>query len=691
VQELTENEKEYLKEEERIFEETMLNLHIQKDALIEKLEKQKTESRELTSILVQTRRSEDKAQAHYDESIAHSLYSKSSEDLDRLIKIINKPYFGRIKIEETEQTLKGEQKKRYEFKIGHFANVDCRILDWKHAPMAKLYFSYKEGELFLEEIQDREREGVVIFKNRIEIKDSKLHSAVIHGIEYKKLNGSWSRITRSFSEMQPLHDAERPPSATSDTEHTTQEKLAAYLSSEQYDVITHNASSPFLITGVAGSGKTSVGIFRLSRIIELHRMSYPQKENALHAYAIVTKSETLKRYIYKQLLPAFSLTESDIKVYTYKELCLSFFQDPFWSLQPKTPATVKRIKSSEALFFALRNVAQGLHNTSTTLNDCFTHLEALLHRPQEVLSYDTTKLINKDALEVTLEHTRENREAHRLDEEDISLLTLFYQYTQPQKTVLFSHIVADEIQDFSLSELATIINCVEKNADLSFIGDFNQDVSGSKNIASLVRLLKENKRREDEQEKLINFKISHRTTLPILKLAAFINGTDLPRQGRDGRVPILFETENEEAGILAIIKWIEKALSKYPHELTAVLCKSKEEAKYVTTLLRSAFGNTLLHLTDITELPESGIVVSDIQNVKGLEFSNVILYNPDTQSYPAGGESRKLLYIAVSRAIQNVCTVIWGKLSEIFPKRGSSERRGLLRYVDMRSGMDESN
>ena len=97
-------------------------------------------------------------------------------------------------------------------------------------------------------------------------------------------------------------------------------------------------------------------------------------------------------------------------------------------------------------------------------------------------------------------------------------------------------------------------------------------------------------------------------------------------------------------------------------------------------MLQPTFGN-LVRLGDAYSFSfEEGILVTDVQQVTGLEFFSVLLWNPTPQSYGTNDHGRNLLYVAVTRAEENLCIVTWGRPASALPPFGVSK---LIRSMDM--------
>ena len=65
---------------------------------------------------------------------------------------------------------------------------------------------------------------------------------------------------------------------------------------------------------------------------------------------------------------------------------------------------------------------------------------------------------------------------------------------------------------------------------------------------------------------------------------------------------------------------------------------------------------------------EPGILVTNAHQVKGLEFSGVILWNPTQQAYPVTDLGKNLLYVAITRASDRLAVYHNEPLSQLFSR-----------------------
>jgi DNA helicase-2/ATP-dependent DNA helicase PcrA len=63
-----------------------------------------------------------------------------------------------------------------------------------------------------------------------------------------------------------------------------------------------------------------------------------------------------------------------------------------------------------------------------------------------------------------------------------------------------------------------------------------------------------------------------------------------------------------------------------------------------------------------------GVEVTDVRQVKGLEFDYVVMLDANASSYGADDESRHLFHIAVTRAAHQLWLIVTGQPSPLIPR-----------------------
>ena len=726
-----------IKSEEACLAAVLDSLNGQLGHASNKLKSESKRARELTSEIVSAVQEEDKALLASDEAVAHAMSHKKAADIEVLQKMIAKPYFARFVVEEE---VNGKVKD-FEYKLGFSANSDSRIIDWRKAPISKLYYDYREGDEFCEEIQGRERFGTIKLRNSVEIEDGQLKKLTCrYGTFYKDENGVWS-------------GSESKTHRTGQARGTLPDVLSL-ITKDQFQTITEDAETAILIQGIAGSGKTTVALHRLAWL--LHEDNSTLK--AEHC-AVIVLSKILKAYV-ENFLPSIGVPGVKVMTFhewtdkTIKKICKDILNPNGEIKRPMSaaPSSVGRLLRSMALLTTLEewedarnnanlkyivestdwnNMPQGLvkilkegkasnrsaaeiifrltngiahglksithqHPLYTVINNLYRKLLAIetpslyeslvavLSYPDVIIKHDETKLITKDIIASTKDYIEQLSVKGQLDYALDALFIRLHRLrggllTLPDGTNgLYDHLVVDEAQDFSPMDLAIFIESVKDKRQLTLVGDTSQNIYEGADFPGWDKLIKHWNFKET-LSRYVSLTVSHRSTLPIMRLAEHVQGRKMVTEGRAGRVPIWFRCYSEEKGFSEAAEWLTKALQHYPTLLTAVITPTIQDAKVVVSLLSPTFGQLVRLGDDNSFTFEEGIIVTDVLHSKGLEFTNVLIWNPTVQSYKADQHGRNMLYTAMTRAEENLCLVTWGRPTVLLPGEGSK----LIRLVDV--------
>lgn len=668
-----------LQREEETLKSVLESLASQRKKAEGKLSLESERARELTSALVAAKRVEDKAMMASDEAVAHGLRDKIGNDLKILSRLTKQPYFGRIVVQEQDASPTGGNKE-LEYRLGYSENAECRIIDWRRAPLAKLYYEYREGEEYSEEILGRERCGLIKMRNSVDIRNGVLRRVRCRFGEFEKIDGQWKALLQAGRGRLAQSEGERG-------DHHLPE-IAALLSPDQFSLIGDSRDRALLIQGIAGSGKTTVALHRLAFLIGAAADPQAEFEPPLPERSIIlVLSAALKTYV-SRTLP--SLGVLDVKVLTLSEWMYDLlrptipqFFDPDLSARlskASVPTSIDRLKRSLGLLRALEEI----QNKSPRQSPSELVLAALSDH-QLVAAMDETKLIDKQLVSDTLHHTHKNFEQRMFDLVDAALLLRAAQLQSPQQDVTgqgkYDHIVADEVQDMSPVELACIVAATSKPSALTLVGDTAQQMSESA-FPGWEKL-----RRywgfRNQMAQFVTLSLSYRSTQQILKLASHVRAdrsqTAASSGNREGRIPIFFACTNEAQALSSAKSWLLKAAELYPGSLNALVTRTSEEAKYIYSLLQPAFGHVLRLGSNYDFTFFEGLVVCGAEQVKGLEFNNVVIWNVNRKHYPNDALHRNILYTIITRASDNLCLINWHRPSELLPGANS----GLMRVNDL--------
>ena len=676
-----------------------------------------------------------------DEAVSHALKDQFGSDIKTLAKLIEKPYFARIEVEEEEQG----RAKTIEYKIGFAANSDCRIIDWRKAPISKLYYEYREGEDYSELIQGRERQGRVVMRNQLDIEHGALRRITSSQGQFLFVDGQWQKLEQTGKTLRE-HYGKLP-------------SILSLITKEQFQLITEDADTAVLIQGIAGSGKTTVALHRLSWLLHEDNSELREKD-----CVILVLSKSLQAYI-KNSLPALQIEETP--VHTFQDWSFRIVQsiaqytkEPLSPQRPadRSPAGIGRLKRSLALLKALElhvrrqsdNVRKLLSEklqweslpsgmraifergidkkfpAGLLLNEVHTSVRiagervdpsntkaagvasaralieeqlalvadlkadilSILSRPKAILEQDDTKLLSESLIRDAFERTRVNFERGCIDPADDALIVRLFELKfgglpMHGNTIgKYGHIIVDEVQDLSPIDIENVLGAVADMRKLTLVGDVQQRLDESASFPGWDRL-RNDILLKDSIPRFVTLEVSHRSTLPIMKLAEHVQQKSIVKDGRAGRVPIYFKCRRESDGVGTSINWLQKALERYPTAITAVVCADEDIARQTYKYLQPTFGPVIRLGTHDTFSFEEGIVVTDVRQVKGLEFCNVLLWNPSRRAFPAGEDiARNMLYVAITRAEENLCIVCWQPPTEFLPPITSKLVRGIDLTID---------
>ncbi len=255
------------------------------------------------------------------------------------------PYFGHLRLEET---FEGEKKsRRRDVLIGSRSYVDptagIRIVDWRQAPVSRVFYRYREGDDYEEIMGDKPVEGLVMARRSVAIVHGQLRRVSCPaGVFICGENGQWRRADQRSVKLIP---GQAPRLGIGADGLLRTDKLlpaiASMLDPSQFDLITKPGPGIIPIQGSAGSGKTTVG---LHRVAYLHAMD-PSRYRG-DRMLVMVPSEALIHYT-GRVLP--SLGVDGVPVTTFAR----FAKRAVFTLFPKlpsrvsadTPSVVSRMKS----------------------------------------------------------------------------------------------------------------------------------------------------------------------------------------------------------------------------------------------------------------------------------------------------------------------------------------------------------
>lgn len=280
------------------------------------------------------------------------------------------PYFAHLRLEETVATRGSPngptKERRRDVLVGSKQYLDAaagiRIVDWRNAPVSRIFYRYREGDPYEETLGDQPVEGEVLARRTVAIVDGELRKVTApQGTFVREANGRWRRAEAMTARLRLPGAGERTVSIPkAESSSTSADRLlpaiAAMLDKEQYELITKPGVGLVAIQGSAGSGKTTVG---LHRVAYLHATN-PQRYRA-NKMLVVVPNEALIHYT-SRVLP--SLGVEGVPVMTFARWAVRVVHDLFPKLpsaiSDETPPLVSRVKNHPGMLHAIEAIARDI-------------------------------------------------------------------------------------------------------------------------------------------------------------------------------------------------------------------------------------------------------------------------------------------------------------------------------------------
>jgi DNA helicase-2/ATP-dependent DNA helicase PcrA len=279
----------------------------------------------------------------------------------------------------------------------------------------------------------------------------------------------------------------------------------------------------------------------------------------------------------------------------------------------------------------------------------------------------------------------EEVEAAKLDREDDALLLRITQRLRgpllrgtgkQAETLRYEHILIDEAQDLSPVELAVVMGTTTKQRSVTMAGDVAQRLHMDNGFKSWSQLLEAVDPRKAEGEgapiEVSPLKVQYRSTHPIIELAQDVLGPLAdPGAGhaiRSGAPVELFQFAHSGEAVAYLGEALRELMQAEPRASVCLVARYPEQADLYYKGLQTAEVPHLRRIADQDFPFRAGIDVTDVRQVKGLEFDYVVLLECSRAVYPVTDECRHLLHIAVTRAAHQLWVTTTGDPSLILPE-----------------------
>lgn len=459
------------------------------------------------------------------------------------------------------------------------------------------------------------------------------------------------------------------------------------LKGKQLEVLALQQAGHIVVLGTAGSGKTTLAIYRAAHLAKLYG---PDR------VLLITFNKTLVKYIDK--LSGNRL--KDVAVHNYHKFARGYLNN-----RGKMPAVNGIVNGHEK---KLRLVAEALENiikangTNSTLNRgprfCMEEIDWVQkmgisslqqYEQAERIGRVGTRLARdnrKYIYQVYEEYLRLREEKGYLyDWEDIAQ-SVYSELLEDKTERKYKHIIIDEGQDLSPVMLKSLAEAIPNDGSLTFLGDVAQQIYGN-------RISWRNAGLRVTAKDVWRFENNYRNSKEIAQLAIAISESpyfvseedlvtpELPKASSP--MPIVAEARDHKHETDFIIKYIKGRIKEDDTNKIAVLVKDRKSVISLVARLRSNGVSTQeLH----GEMPsmniEARVSVGTFHSAKGLEFDLVLMPYCAKETFgvaedveamgnleDALAQDIKLLYVAVTRAKRELIITYSGELTDLLPDK----------------------
>jgi len=606
------------------------------------------------------------------------------------------PYFGHLRLREAGRT--------WDICLGKttFIAGGVNIVDWRNAPIARLFYRYRQGEEYEETIAERTREGVVAARRTVVIRDARLQRVDSpEGVFAPDADGEWQQRSTSAPRLAgsgspplrhdtpPENGAARFGAATGGPPRRADKHLpaiAALLDREQFDLISRSSTGLVVVRGGAGSGKTTVALHRIAFL------AYDDPGIDSPSTLVVLFSPALRDYV-AHVLPALGVTRA--RALTFRE----WAHEQRRALLPMLPArahddapsVVQKVLQHPAMAAALaeqvRRVEarptprQVIDDWASATSDPRLIADAVARCAPESLTAEVVEracdwnrrrqaeiLAALDGEPATTRAAEDDadgaaeREIVSLIAEDDALLLRAWQLRigplrdRHGRTLRYRHVAIDEVQDFSPLEVRVLIDCLDERRSMTLAGDTQQHVLQDSGFTSWSDFFRHLEIGGTEVETL---RISYRSTREIMDFALALLGPlreddEAPATTRSGPPVEYFRFTDHGACVAFLGQALEALAHEEPLASVALLTPSPTLSALYYEGLRLADVPRLGLVRDQRYSFAPGVEITEAQAVKGLEFDYVVVVEASAGHYGDTPAARRLLHVAATRAIHQL-------------------------------------
>lgn len=605
------------------------------------------------------------------------------QNIDRLEKLSSRlkkqkknPYFGRFDFKvENEKDFNS-----YYIGIGHIQNNEEKkyyVYDWR-ADISSLYYDDAKGKV------------------SYTCPAGEVHGNLNLKRQYKIENG----VLKYYIDSSLVIDDNILMEELSKNSTAKMHDIVSTIQKEQNVLIRNNELKNLIVQGVAGSGKTSVAMHRVSYLLYKYRDTLKTDD-----ILILSPSELFADYI-EDVLP--SLGDDKPYTTTFNNIAKRLLGKEYKTREELLDKLITNGTQKDFENIAIKYSFEFLEDFKNFLNNDICNLFV-----PKTLVFGNLVIEEKEIRDIYYNKLKNLPIYKRIDAIAEHIVDLFnippaknMAFFERAKKILYSKMITtdcvriyniflrsmelDELDEIGAYDIAQILLIKENlfgfnhNYDAKYVivdemqdytpchfylfdklwhcpkmylGDINQSIDKSLNEDYLKLLAKETK------SKICHLTKSYRSTLQISKFSQKILGKKVANNvNRNGEEVQFIKTKN---CVKALERLVKEKQAKNKSKTLCIICKDRQEIDYLQE--QSEIINKFEVLDETHEISGAKNIITTIINAKGVEFDMVVIPFANDENYQTELD-RNLLYVSCTRALHNLTFIADKKPSRFLIK-----------------------
>ena len=276
-----------------------------------------------------------------------------------------------------------------------------------------------------------------------------------------------------------------------------------------------------------------------------------------------------------------------------------------------------------------------------------------LFNDSSILKEISGNAINESLLKYVIDELNANYEKEIIDSDDLApMLYLKLMIEGVPEKFKFKHIVIDEVQDYSIFQIF-VSRYLTSSDSFTLVGDVGQGIYYYKGISDWQKLIDQAFEGEASYVQLTQ---SYRSTVEIIN---FANKVLIKQQNNLVPAnPVLRHGKEPEVVEFLIPKDFAESVDKIVQEVNslqknsvAIIGKTYEECKKIKDYMKKYSDNNWVLVKDTDKTLDLKNIIIPSYMTKGLEFDCSVIYNCNDINYSDSELDKKILYVALTRAL----------------------------------------